>query len=109
MSTRQKEYWTKQPTELLYLLKSHERQLRAAVTNVKENVLASSSNSSGSEKSDASKVLRAKRLQTLSKLKSDGVDKDAGKLLDKTENRIITEEPDDLTLLHDNHESIDRR
>ena len=107
MPTRQKEYWSKQPKELLHLLKSHERQLRIAATRVKENVLASSSNSTASEESNASEVPRAKRLQALSKLKSDGVDKDAGKLKDKTENRIITKEPDDLTLLHDNHERID--
>ena len=107
MSTHQKEYWTKQPRELLHLLKSHESRLRAAVTKAKGNALASSSNSTASEESNASKVPRAKRLQTLSKLKIDGVDEDVSKPLDKTENRIITEEPDDFTLLHDNHERID--
>ena len=99
MPTHQQEYWSKQPRELLHLLRSHSKQLIAAAMRIKENVPTSSSKSSASEESNASEVPRAKRLQTLSKLKSDGVDKDAGNLLDKTENRIITKEPDadDLT------------
>ena len=61
--SRSKEYWLK----MYYLYpESIKSQLRAAVTRVKENVLASASNSSASGDSKASEVLGAQRQQTMS-------------------------------------------
>ena len=97
MPSRQKEYWTKQATEIPHLAKSHKNQLRAAIRSVGHLVLASASNSSESDES--------KEKQVLTELKSN----DAGKLQDKTcgKNWIKTEEHDDPKLLHDDHETID--
>ena len=81
ITTQIKEYWKRQATEILHLLKSHERQLRAAVTRAKENISALASNAFASEESNASKVLRAEKKQVLNNLKSDeeALVKDAGK------------------------------
>ena len=82
MPSRQKEYWSK-----LYCLyrRSVRSQLKAAITRFKENVLASASNSSESDESKASKDLRLNKKQVLTELRSDeALEKDAGKLQDKT-------------------------
>ena len=110
MPSRQKEFWTKQATEIPHLVKSHENELRAAVKSVAQLVLASASNSSESDVSKASKDLRPnKKKQVLTELKSDeALGNNAGKLQNKSydENWVKTEEPDDPTLLHDDHETI---
>ena len=85
MPTQKKEQWNRQATEIYERLKSHERQLRAAVTRAKGNLSAPASNSSASVESNASEVARAKRRQALSKMKTNekAIEKDAGKLQDK--------------------------
>ena len=76
-----------------------------------KNVLASTSNISVSDEFKASEVQRAPRRQTLSKLKinEEAVVNDAGELQNKSydENWDKTEESDDPTLLHDDHDTID--
>lgn len=66
-------------------MKSHESQLRAAVTRAKGNLSAPASNSSASVESNASEVARAMGKQALSKMKinEEAIEKDAGKLQDK--------------------------
>ena len=54
--TQTKEYWNKQATEILQLLKSHERQLRAAITRLKENITAPACKASVSGKSTTSEL-----------------------------------------------------
>ena len=111
MPSRQKAYWTKQATEIPHLVKSHENELRAAVKSVTQLILASASNSSESDESKASKDLTLKKKKQVStELKSDGaLENDAGKLQNKCygEHWIKIEEPDNPTLLHDDHETID--
>ena len=68
--TQTKEYWNKQATEILHLLKSHERQLRAAVTRVKENITAPACNASVSGESTSSELARGKRKEALSMMKT---------------------------------------
>ena len=77
MPTYQKEYWNKQATEILHLLKSRERQLRAAVTRAKGNITAPASNTS--------ELARGKRKKALSKMKTnaESIESDASKLQDK--------------------------
>ena len=77
MQTQQKEYWTRKATEILHLVKSHERQLRAAVTLAKGNITAPASN--------ASELARGKRKEALSKMKTKekSIESDASKLQDK--------------------------
>ena len=70
MPTQQKEHWTRQATEINQLMKSHERQLRAAATRVKGNITAPASNASVSGESTASELARGKRKETLSKMKT---------------------------------------
>ena len=70
MPTQQKEHWTRQATEILQLMKSHERQLRAAATKAKGNIATPVSNASASEESTASEVARGKRKEVLSKMKT---------------------------------------
>ena len=111
MPSRQKAYWTKQATEIPHLVKSHENELRAAVKSVTQLILASASNSSESDESKTSKDLTLKKKKQVStELKSDGaLENDAGKLQNKCygEHWIKIEEPDNPTLLHDDHETID--
>ena len=68
--TQTKEYWKSQATEILQGMKSHERQLRDAVTRAKENITAPASNPSSPEESTASEVARRKRKKALSKMKT---------------------------------------
>merc|ERR1719233_2060477 len=68
MPTQQKEHWTRQATEILQLMKSHERQLRAAATTAKGNIATPVSNASASEESTASELTRGKREEVLSKM-----------------------------------------
>ena len=68
MPTQQKEHWTRQATEILQLMKSHERQLRAAATKAKGNIATPVSNASASEESTASELTRGKREEVLSKM-----------------------------------------
>ena len=70
MPTQQKEHWTRQATEILQLMKSHERQLRAAATKAKGNIATPVSNASASEESTASELTRGKREEVLSKMKT---------------------------------------
>ena len=72
-----KEYWKGKATETLQLMKSHERQLRAAVTRVKGNITAPPSN--------ASELARGLRKKALSKMKTneESIESDASKLQDK--------------------------
>ena len=82
---QQKEFWKNKNKEVLNLVKSHQRQLRSAVTRAKGNLSAPASNSSASVESNASEVARAKRKQALSKMKTneEAIEEDAGKLRDK--------------------------
>ena len=77
MPTYQKEHWTRQATEILHFVKSHEGQLRAAVTRVKGNITAPASN--------ASELARGLRKKALSKMKTneESIESDASKLQDK--------------------------
>merc|ERR1711954_577220 len=61
MPTQIKEHWKTQASEIFERLKSHERQLRAAVTRAKGNLSALASNSFSSTESNSSEVARAKR------------------------------------------------
>ena len=83
--TQNKEYWNAQVTEILQLLKSHERQLRAAITRVKGNITASASNASVSGDSNASELVRVKRKEALSKMKTneESIERDVNKLQNK--------------------------
>ena len=77
MPTYKKEHWTRQATEILHLLKSHERQLRAAVSRAKGNITVPASN--------ASELARGKRKKALSKMKTneESIESDVSKLQDK--------------------------
>ena len=77
MPTQQKDYWTNQAAEILRLVKSHERQLRAALTRAKGNITAPASN--------ASELARGKRKEALSKMKTneESIDSDVSKLQEK--------------------------
>ena len=70
MPTQSKEHWKRQASEILERLKSHERQLRAAVTRAKGNILAPASHSSASIESNASEATTGKRKKALSKMKT---------------------------------------
>ena len=85
LPTQRKEYWKGKITENLQQMKSHERQLRAALTRVKGNISASVSNASASGESTASELTRAKRKEALSKMKTneESIEKDVSKLEDK--------------------------
>ena len=80
--TQNKEHWKGKVTETLQLMKSHERQLRAAVTRVKGNITAPTSNASVSGESTASEVARGKRKEVLSKMKTyeESIESDVSKL-----------------------------
>jgi len=77
MPTQQKEHWTRQATEILQLMKSHERKLRDAISRAKGNITAPASNTS--------ELARAKRKEALSKMKTheESIASDASKLQDK--------------------------
>ena len=68
-------------------------------------------NSSASEQSNTSEVLRDQRQQTLIQLKinEEAVENNTGKLQDKIcyENWVKTEELNNPALLHDDHEILD--
>ena len=85
MPTQQKEHWTRQATEILQLMKSHERKLRDAITRAKGNITAPASNASASGEFTASEVARGKRKKALKKMKTneESIKSDASKLQDK--------------------------
>ena len=70
MPAHQKEHWTRQAIEIPQLMKSHERQLRAAATRAKGNITAPVSNASVSLESTASELARRKRKEALTKMKT---------------------------------------
>ena len=68
MQTQRKEWWEAQKKSILDEFKAHERLVKAAVKRVKGNLMKSTSNSLGSQKSNASEVARDEEKEVLSKI-----------------------------------------
>ena len=100
MPTQQKEYWTRQAAEILRLVKSHERQLRAAVTRAKGNITAPASNNSVSGESTASELARETRKEALSKMKTnkESIESGTSKLQDNIYRVIDWKLGDDVSI-----------
>ena len=85
MPTQNKEHWKRQASEILERLKSHESQVRAAVTRVKGYMTGQTSKSIGSQESNESEDVRGKKKKALSKMKTleEAIEFDAKELQEK--------------------------
>merc|ERR1711954_339457 len=100
MPTQNKEHWKTQASEILERLKSHESQLRAAVTRAKGNILAPASHSSASIESNASEASTGKRKKALSKMKTLelAIENDAKELQEKIYEVDDWKQADDVSI-----------
>ena len=101
MQTQRKEWWEAQMDGIIDEFKAHKRQVKAAVRRAKGNLMDSSSNSLGSQESNASEVARDKEKKVLSKIK--GLEEGAIESNDKE----LQEKNDDVNEM-ENSEGVEK-